>query len=194
MICQFCGKQVGDNDKICKYCGSSLVRPAVNNNYDVKHDNNVKNIETSETETYKPVQSAGRTNRRPVNTNLENNADMTVAIPKIDGRGSGFENSRAAEETGISGNEYQGGRNRRQSQPVKKQYYRYNPDQKTKKNTRRQDQQFYADNNYEGKRVKKPSAKRHPGKFIIKVAGLAIIGFIIGLLIYIVSVLSLIHI
>lgn len=103
MICQFCGKQVGDNDKICKYCGSSLVRPAVNNNYDVKHDNNVKNIETSETETYKPVQSAGRTNRRPVNTNLENNADMTVAIPKIDGRGSGFENSRAAEETGISG-------------------------------------------------------------------------------------------
>ena len=119
MICQFCGKQVGDNDKICKYCGSSLVRPAVNNNYDVKHDNNVKNIETSETETYKPVQSAGRTNRRPVNTNLENNADMTVAIPKIDGRGSGFENSRAAEETGISGNEYQGGRNRRQSQPVK---------------------------------------------------------------------------
>lgn len=93
MICQFCGKQVGDNDKICKYCGSSLVRPAVNNNYDVKHDNNVKNIETSETETYKPVQSAGRTNRRPVNTNLENNADMTVAIPKIDGRGSGFENS-----------------------------------------------------------------------------------------------------
>ena len=105
MICQFCGKQVGDNDKICKYCGSSLVRPAVNNNYDVKHDNNVKNIETSETETYKPVQSAGRTNRRPVNTNLENNADMTVAIPKIDGRGSGFENSRAAEETGISGNE-----------------------------------------------------------------------------------------
>lgn len=188
MICQFCGKQVGDNDKICKYCGSSLVRPAANNNYDVKHDNNVKNIETSETETYKPVQSAGRTNRRPVNTNLENNADMTVAIPKIDGRGSGFENSRAAEETGISGNEYQGGRNRRQSQPVKKQYYRYNPDQKTKKNTRRQDQQFYADNNYEGKRVKKPSAKRHPGKFIIKVAGLAIIGFIIGLLIYIVSV------
>ena len=80
-----------------------------------------------------------------------------------------------------------GGRNRRQSQPVKKQYYRYNPDQKTKKNTRRQDQQFYADNNYEGKRVKKPSVKRHPGKFIIKVAGLAIIGFIIGLLIYIVS-------
>lgn len=133
MICQFCGKQVGDNDKICKYCGSSLVRPAVNNNYDVKHDNNVKNIETSETETYKPVQSAGRTNRRPVNTNLENNADMTVAIPKIDGRGSGFENSRAAEETGISGNEHQGGRNRRQSQPVKKQYYRYNPDQKRKR-------------------------------------------------------------
>lgn len=187
MICQFCGKQVGDNDKICKYCGSSLVRPAVNNNHDVKRDNNVKNIETSETETYRSVQNAGRTNRKPANTNFENNADMTVAIPKIDGRGSGFENSRAAEEDGIPGNVYQGGRNRRQPQPVKKQYYRYNPDQKTKKNTHRQEQQFYADNNYEGKRVKQPSAKRHPGKFIIKVAGLAIIGFIIGLLIYIVS-------
>lgn len=188
MICQFCGKQVGDNDKICKYCGSSLVRPAVNNNHDVKRDNNVKNIETSETETYRPVQNAGRTNRRPANTNFENNADMTVAIPKIDGRGSGFENSRAvAEEDGIPGNVHQGGRNRRQLQPVKKQYYRYNPDQKTKKNTHRQEQKFYADNNYEGKRVKKLSAKRHPGKFIFKVAGLAIIGFIIGLLIYIVS-------
>lgn len=187
MICQFCGKQVGDNDKICKYCGSSLVRSAVNNNHDVKRDNNVKNIETSETETYRPVQNAGRTNRKPSNTNFENNADMTVAIPKIDGRGSGFENIRAAEEDGIPGNVYQGGRNRRQPQPVKKQYYRYNPDQKTKKNTHRQEQQFYADNNYEGKRVKKPSAIRHPGKFIIKVAGLAIIGFIIGLLIYIVS-------
>lgn len=28
MICQFCGKQVGDNEKICRYCGSNLEMPA----------------------------------------------------------------------------------------------------------------------------------------------------------------------
>lgn len=28
MICQFCGKQVGDNEKICRYCGSNLKMPA----------------------------------------------------------------------------------------------------------------------------------------------------------------------
>ena len=66
--------------------------------------------------------------------------------------GERFENSRAAEETGISGNEYQGGRNRRQSQPVKKQYYRYNPDQKTKKEYAQTGSAVYADNNYEGKK------------------------------------------
>lgn len=190
MICQFCGKQVGDNDKICKYCGSSLIHAAVNNNRNNKYNNsNITNNKISETETYRPVQNSGRQNRRPVNTNLENNADMTVAIPKIDSRGIGFDNSRAvAEEVVNHDNEHQGERVRRPPQPVKKQYYRYNPDQKTKKTARRQGQEFYAANNYDSKRVKKPSAKKHLGKFIVKVAGFAIIGFVIGLLIYIVSV------
>lgn len=177
MICQFCGKQVDDNAGICRYCGSKLV----------------------------PTSKAAE----PVNTAAGSN-DMTIAMPKVKKSASalkGFESSRAVCETenkrqdsaASSGVSYESLRQNYSSKAApkrasnqKRQYYRYNPDAKqtrrrTNNNSRIADRK--AAPRYNGYANQPPRARKHAVlRWIGKTLLLAVIGIIIGIIIYLATV------
>lgn len=156
MICQFCGKQVDDNAVICRYCGSRLV-------------NNIK----------------------PKGGSSVDYSDMTVVMPRAKSSmpAPGFESSRAVRDNSRNTEsrripEENAARNRE-----KRQYYRYNPDAKHMPQRQKQQPQNRDDRKtaprYNGGVSRQPRQKKHgAGKWLFKTLGLAIVGIVIGMLIY----------
>ena len=154
MICQFCGKQVDDNAVICRYCGSRLV-------------NNIK----------------------PKGGSSVDDSDMTVVMPRAKSSSSarGFESSRAVRDNSRNTEsrripEENAARNRE-----KRQYYRYNPDAKHMPQRQKQQPQNRDDRKtaprYNGGMPRQPK-KHGVGKWVFKTLGIAVIGIVIGMLIY----------
>ncbi len=177
MICQFCGKQVDDNAAICRFCGSSLKSKSA-------------------------VSSKGYDTGRAA---VSSDSDMTIAMPSIKDKNTsvpkGFEGSRAVRDTENFRRSTAGNLNRSQqnnnTQSIpkrmpnnqKRQYYRYNPDakqpqRKSVRNNRVSDRNTASQ--YSDYGNQKWKAKKHGLlKWVIKAALLALIGIIIGILIYI---------
>lgn len=180
MICQFCGKQVDDNVGICKFCGSKLVP------------------NTRIDKTAKSVQSYSRQINSEVDySSAGSDSDMTIAMPKVKETSTpkGFEGSRAVRET--ENNRYdlsEGARQGYKTAPKrvnnqKRQYYRYNPDEKQvqyrgKKNNRVTDRKKAPKYNSYGNQEKNFKKRGSLLKWVIKAVLLAVVGIIIGILIY----------
>ena len=159
MICNFCGKEVGDGERICKYCGTVLPpspEPA----------ERAESVETRE------KGEAPVSDRRPY---YSENPDLgETQVFRRPEAPSGFENSRQIRD--------EVNRRHRHSEPVKRQYYRYNPEEEAKRARRTK----AAKNPVYKQRKTKPVRKnRHIGRTLAGLVFKAALGFVIGFLIYI---------
>ncbi len=163
MICKFCGKEVKDGERICKYCGTVLTSGA----------------EQSKIE-YTKEREAGlsggdkRIYRERTDTAADLGETQVFTRPNVPG---GFENSRRVQDEV---------NRRHHNTPPKRNYYRYNPSEeakrlqsgKLKKNGRAQ----------KLPKVKPVRKNRHIGRTIAGLIFKAVLGFIIGFLLYVLAV------
>lgn len=157
MICQFCGKQVGDNDKICKYCGSNL-----------------KAMSAHTKSTQAQMRDSDMTVAMPT-------AETTKSVQR------GFESSRAVQRSaeGADGTHMRSGARPQagRQNEYKRQYYRYNPNaengQRRGGNTPRSTARSGVP-----KYTRRPGGGHGVLKWIGKIILLAIVGISVGILIY----------
>lgn len=161
MICNFCGKEIGDGERICKYCGTVLPP------------------NSGPAEQAEPVEAREKggmpiSDRRPYYSENENPGLGETQIFRRPETPSGFENSRQVRDE-VS-------RRHQHSAPVKRQYYRYNPEEEAK-----HAQRSKAGKNpvYKQRKAKPVRKNRHIGRTIAGLVFKAALGFVIGFLLYI---------
>ncbi len=157
MICKFCGKEVGDNERICKYCGTVLAPPRKRPDSRLFPDPEPEPRERMSGERYVEESDAGETR----------------VYPRRNAPG-GFESSRQVRD--------EVNRRVEHAPQPKRQYYRYDPEaedkrvRKAKKAAKRQ---------YKQKRAKPVRKEKHIGRTIAGLLFRALLGFVIGFLLYI---------
>lgn len=156
MICKFCGKEVADGSRICKYCGTALDGPVKRRDSRLFPD--------SEPEQRYDYEKYGGANR---------DTGDTRALP-VHNNPSGFESSRRVRDEVNR-------RGQHEPQP-KRQYYRYNPEDEDKRvrKVKKASKQPYKQN--KAKPVRK---EKHIGRTIAGLVFKALLGFVIGFLLYI---------
>ena len=159
MICNFCGKEVGDGERICKYCGTVLRSEG----------------ESERKTEYSEPREKGEalvSDRRPY---YSENPDLgETQIFRRPEAPSGFENSRQVRD--------EVNRRHRHSEPVKRQYYRYNPEEEAKRARRTKAAKNPV---YKQRKIKPVRKNRHIGRTLAGLVFKAALGFVIGFLIYI---------
>ncbi len=159
MICNFCGKEIGDGERICKYCGTVLP----------PNSGSAKQAEPFETRERGEAPVSDRGHYYSENPDLgETQIFRRPEAP------SGFENSRQVRD--------EVNRRHQHSAPVKRQYYRYNPEEEAKRAQRSK-----AGKNpvYKQRKAKPVRKNHHIGRTIAGLIFKAALGFVIGFLIYI---------
>ena len=155
MRCSFCGKEVGEGERICKYCGTVLAGSA----------------ERGAPREYTEEQAA---ERRSGYSDIEKSDFGETRVFRRPNVPSGFENSmRVHEELN---------RRHQQETTAKRQYYRYNPEEEARRAKKSKSRKAPI---YKQKKAKPVRKNRHIGRTIMGLVFKAALGFVIGFLLYI---------
>ena len=158
MICKFCGKEVGDNERICKYCGTALTPPRKRPDSRLFPD---------------PEPEPRREKTREDRNSAERDLGETRVFPQKNAPG-GFESSRQVRD--------EVNRRVEHAQQPKRQYYRYDPEAEDK---RARKAKKAAKQQYKQKKAKPVRKEKHIGRTIAGLLFKALLGFVIGFLLYI---------
>ncbi len=157
MICKFCGKEVGDNEHICKYCGTALTPPRKRPDSRLFPDPEPEPRERASEERYAEESDTGETR----------------VYPRRSAPG-GFESSRQVRD--------EVNRRVEHAPQPKRQYYRYDPEAEDK---RARKAKKAAKQQYKQKKAKPIRKEKHIGRTIAGLLFKALLGFVIGFLLYI---------
>ncbi len=161
MNCEFCGKPVEDNESRCRYCGSVLVNQKTENQKTIEQTQYIKGSD---------VRRSARRRASEISESSESTSDNTGVYPRTD---DGFENSKRIRDEVNS---------RHNAAPTKRQYYRYNPNEMPRKNNVRRRRSSKSD--YPKPAHRKLKIGRTIGRLIL----LAVLGFVIGIAVYAVTI------
>ena len=161
MICNFCGREVGDGERICKYCGTVLPSEGESG------------IKTEYPEPRGKGEAPVHERATYYSGDEKSELGETQVFRRPEAPG-GFENSRQVRD--------EVNRRHRHSEPVKRQYYRYDPEEEAKRAQRSK-----AGKNpvYKQRKTKPVRKNRHVGRTIAGLVFKAALGFVIGFLLYI---------
>lgn len=179
MICQFCGKRVKDNEIICPYCKGDLTRKIDRNNTESHYNENKYEVDYQSDS----MMNNSSTRAQGYYSRTDNtDSDMTTIMPNLD-EGNTYQTQKLMQDIPKSV---------RSGNAAKREYYRYNPESR-----RRQSQSSTRNNhrqhtgtaeNMNEVRIKTRKKRRGIIKWFIKFILLALLGIIIGMAGYAVSV------